>query len=783
MSAKNRILAAFVSLLTLTAFSAPVMESDARRAAESFVTNDSLGSAVLAGRSVDGIWQRGHLWIVALQPSGHLILSASDLAEPIVGFSENDFTEPDPESPAYAVLEAASDRIAHLEDDAATERDPQWDALLHPTTRRLLGASPVANPTTIIIPPLLSSHYNQCQPYNDFSPLYEPNTNNVFSYRGRCPCGCVATATAAEMHYYRWPARSDYSISNNHTVTTSSGTSEFPLRFDGHTPIDWDKINDNYIPYYYYTNWVDATSWSGWWTESELRGTVPETNRFPIARLILWADLLAKMSFGSGSSYANFDTVASSLSDWYTDGEWIYSSFESVTNCLKKGIPCQASIAKYVSGVRSSGHQVIFDGWAQGGSVKLVHINYGWGGDNDGYYDISKTFSDSSGEYTLEKFYANHFPRAKPQLAPLPTICPTSLTLNWHFPDFHTNKLSGFTVSAQKMGTTPTTFSDNFSNSTGISSSTAQIYVGTDSDYTLDGNLLYAKSLASGYWTYPNAYTLTSASVLTFKILSFAALGMICEVQAKTTNGEWQTICTPSLKTSWGSSGWSTERVYLGGMGGQSVNLRVAFMFKNGSSYYSAGRILIDDFQITSVLAPQDPQTIGVGKTARSVTLTDLTAGADYTFTVTPVISGALVDGETSDPLTVTIAGTHSTPTPGQQTYTTTNSPIFSTSDSSGVWSYSSHNQGYREITKDSISDICWAYVSANLPADHEITTSSIVSFRYKANNDYSQGHDIFSVIPHKPFAVLICHDHLKKSVALIRFGVWEKSLSRICQK
>ena len=76
-----------------------VTEGEARAAATAFVVVDPVGSAVLRGRTVSTVYERDGLWIASLSPSGHVILSGSDLADPIVGFSTSDFAEPDPDSP------------------------------------------------------------------------------------------------------------------------------------------------------------------------------------------------------------------------------------------------------------------------------------------------------------------------------------------------------------------------------------------------------------------------------------------------------------------------------------------------------------------------------------------------------------------------------------------------------------------------------------------------------------------------------------------------------------
>ena len=549
----------FAAFLANAAMASEVSGDDVARAAAAFVSEDSIGSVVLRGCSVANVSQRSHLWIVALSPSGHVVMSGSDLADPIVGFSKNDFAEPDPESPAFAVLEGANASVATAEAQDGGTRHARWTKLLGGMKKSGLLRADNPSSGAVVVEPFLAEHYNQWQPYNDYAPVHEPY-EDMFAdgyepYRGRCPCGCVATASAQIFHHFKWPARIDNTISYGHVFQDDTGQEKsFPIRFDGHEPINWNAISNEYD--YFYCK--------GSKTCYDLRGGVDETVRYPIARLILWCDVLAHMDFESSGSSSSYDTIASNVSEWYTPGHWVDMSdgVEQVKNDILAGFPCQVSIEGYDQYGYKIGHEVIAHGWAEEGSTKYVSINFGWGGDNDGYYNIDDNFQ----EYSEKKVYVGHYPRAKPQVDPLPTVSGTSLSLNWHFPDFYTNNLSGFTVSISRTATTPSTFLDNFSASEG-SSTSDDICIATDSE-GYDGDLLFVKPTAAGTYTFPGSYTLTSASVLTFRLYSFAALGAAYTVEARFNGGEWTPICTPMLQFNWGASGWSTERVYLGSHGG-----------------------------------------------------------------------------------------------------------------------------------------------------------------------------------------------------------------------
>ena len=724
----NAVVCAACAGVAWMASAAWVSEQDARNAAEVFVKRDAVGRAVLSGCDVAATSRRGNIWVVALSPSGQILLSRTDLADPIVGFSKNDFSEPDPDSPAYAYLAGIDASLATLESNGGT-RHGRWDRLLSGGTGRRLLTAGVENPGTVVIPPFLESHYNQWQPYNDYSPLYKASTNDLDTYRGRCPCGCVATAASQGFRHFRWPARMDRVDFCNHDFKDANKiTTSFPLRFNGHVPMDWAALEDDYV---YYTracvtNYYSSGGYSWRWeTNYDLRGTVPEATRHPIARLVMFADVLAHMSFGASESGANYGTVASSASDWYTQGTWVSATDSRVRADIANGIPVQ---------VRIPGHAVVGHGWAtDGADNNYLYLNYGWGGGNDGYYSV--------GGSTISEVYVGHYPRAKPQIDPLPKVCETSLALNWHFPDFYTNNLSGFTVVASKTATATTTFRDDFSSSAGVSSSSDGIYVATDSA-GYDGNLLFTKTTAAGAYTFADSYTLTSASELTFRLYSFAALGAVYRIEARFNGGAWTALCTPELKTDWGASGWSTERIFLGSRGGQTAQFRISNSHSGAWYPQDESRILLDDFRVTEVLAPVAPEVQNVDKAARSLTLTGLDAGATYSFAVTPIISGALVDGEASEPVSTSIAGTRNTPIPGEQTYTPT-TLSFSASDASGTWSYSG------AAVDDTSVGGGWN-CSITCAVSGEFTSTSTLSFDWTADDFYDNygdetGYDVLS--------------------------------------
>lgn len=710
-----------------------VSESEATAVAAGFASRDKIGARVLGGMTLKEVSKRGNLWIASFLPSGHIIVNGTDLADPIVGFSVNDFIEPEPESPAYAMLDAYSSQVDALEESGG-ERNPRWDALQRSSTRMLLASADSPSSSAIVVEPFLQPHFNQWQPYNDYCPVYEANTNAVRfnSYRGRTPCGCVATAAAQIYKHFNWPARIDKTVEYDHTFNQTNETSAvFPLRFNGNAAFDWSAISTNYQssttnvvhtpvegkPGYYRINYL-----------SDLRGNVNETVRYPIARLTMWMDVNARMNFGPGGSSAWFGSVASAMSEWYTTGSWVDVDDARVVSDLQAGIPLAVGI---------QGHQVVGHGWASDGTHSYIYLNFGWGGSNDGYYNTDS--STISMPFQAGQTYVGHYPRAKPQIDPMPKVCGQDAAVTWRFPDIYTNNLEGFTVTFQKSATATSTFEDDFSSSPGVSDS-SNIYIGTD-EYSDSDHLLHVGSTVSGTYTYPDTYILTSGSVLTFKMLSFAALGAVFEVQAKFDDGNWETVATPLLQSAWGSSGWCTKRIYLGRHGGKSARFRFRNS-RNSGSYYSGGRIIVDDLKLTNVLAPEPAITSIVSAETRSLAIPGDNSGTTFMATVEPIISAALVEGETSDSISLVVEGESIIPIPGEESYASSNC-TFPNSNQAGDWTY----DGTLSNEVAELSGPWNCYATCHLIGT--ITQTSSVSFSWQANEYYGNdsSYDVISVV------------------------------------
>ena len=203
---------------------------------------------------------------------------------------------------------------------------------------------------------LCKTRWGQESPYNLNCPKIGGNTGYT---------GCVATAMAQIMYYYKYPVSGS---GNNctYTVVDSRGrTKSYTQSFAN--PYDWANMKDIY--------------------------TSRSTNGQAVATLMFDAGCAVHMQYASDGSGAYTNDAATafvknfgydSLSVnyltrlYYSDEEWM----RIIDNEISNGRPILYSGVDATSG----GHAFVFDGINGNG---YVHINWGWDGAAHGFYDIA----------------------------------------------------------------------------------------------------------------------------------------------------------------------------------------------------------------------------------------------------------------------------------------------------------------------------------------------------------------------------------------------------------
>ena len=216
------------------------------------------------------------------------------------------------------------------------------------------------------VEPLLKTTWKQSAPYNQYCPM---RTNYSSGEQENCPVGCVALALGQIMKYYNYPE-----TGKGYKSYQPFGLSETISADFENTQYKWELMRDSYFRLGSYKKYTDE--------EADA-----------VATLLFHAGVSVGTIYAiSGSSafaygniprdmvenfrYAEEDIRYLSRSD-YEKEEWM----ELIFNELSNGRP----IFYAGNSPESGGHAFVLDGYDATGKV---HINWGWGGTDNGYYDI-----------------------------------------------------------------------------------------------------------------------------------------------------------------------------------------------------------------------------------------------------------------------------------------------------------------------------------------------------------------------------------------------------------
>lgn len=218
-----------------------------------------------------------------------------------------------------------------------------------------------ANMAESVSPLLGNINYDQSTPYNNMCPEYEGT---------KCFTGCVATAMATIMKYYEYPKQGIGS--NSYTTRTYKLNCSFDF---GSTTFDWENMLDTYY------------------------GSETTVQKNAVATLMKACGVATNMdytTYGSGTysmlvperliKFFGYNPNMMYIErDYYTTSEWI--------NLLKNELNEKRPV--YYSGVSSTtGHAFVLDGYDKNG---LFHVNWGWGGYCNGYFELLTLAPDDAG--------------------------------------------------------------------------------------------------------------------------------------------------------------------------------------------------------------------------------------------------------------------------------------------------------------------------------------------------------------------------------------------------
>ena len=227
------------------------------------------------------------------------------------------------------------------------------------------------------IAPMIQTKWNQYYPYNMMCPdgNFVDYDESGYDPENRCVTGCVATAMAQIMYYWKWPNGCDaidgYDVYNEEQTEVDHSFHGLPA-----TTFKWDKMKTVY-------------------TSGET-GEAADA----VAELMRYCGQAVEMDYGTGGSGASASPAI--MAKFFGYGKNARRVSRSMYSLLEweNMIYMELSSADHphpvlYSGSSSSGaHQFIVDGYDGNG---LFHMNWGWGGKSDGYFVLSLANPDDLG--------------------------------------------------------------------------------------------------------------------------------------------------------------------------------------------------------------------------------------------------------------------------------------------------------------------------------------------------------------------------------------------------
>ena len=340
-----------------TAMAAPVSENEAMNIASQFLAQKSIQASGLkmAHKALLPSLTKGaetaayYVFNADRSLGGYVVVAGDDRAPAVLGYSDTGkFDDKDMPEAMQELLDSYVEQINAIDDGQAA---------LHFTANRAIA-------------PLVPAVWSQNTPYNKLLPYLQANKHAY--------AGCVATALAQIMYYYKWPATS-MAIPGYTSQTLKFVMPELPS-----TDFEWDLMRNTYQT-------TDTTSAAA----------------LAAAKLTLYCAQALQANFKNASTSASSSDIPEVISTYfgykgtakyyrrplYTTPEWeamIYAELET-------GRPIV-----YAGSKISGAHAFVLDGCDGNG---MFHINWGWNGQSNGYFLLSVLNPDIQGTGSADGAY------------------------------------------------------------------------------------------------------------------------------------------------------------------------------------------------------------------------------------------------------------------------------------------------------------------------------------------------------------------------------------------
>ncbi len=313
-------------------------------------------------------------YVVALKPQGYIILSSSTTLSPIIAFSTESnfiFQASNDNVLLDMIVQDITQRLSYTK-AAIAQGDSSLIKANNKKWKKLLEQSSISKNYDIQYGPLLSSVWGGVNCVDFYSqPIF---VGNYYTPNNYSP-GCVATSTSIVMHYYKWPLQGV----GYHTDYDNSGASQgaYYANFGG-TKYKWGRMLDKY----YLQNSYDK-------------------HQAAMGELAYHCAIAFDMDFEFDGSTSNLNRTPLALDNYFRfSSHYENSSWYSFWTRMRQNIRDSQPVTIAISKSNGEGHIMVCDGYGQdAGQAKYYHLQFGWWGSYNGWYDIQGNW-DANG-YTL----------------------------------------------------------------------------------------------------------------------------------------------------------------------------------------------------------------------------------------------------------------------------------------------------------------------------------------------------------------------------------------------
>ena len=333
-------------------------------------------------------------YVFNMEGGGYIIVSGDDRAEEILGYGSGHMDVNNLPSNVAWWLGHFKEQLEFL--FANPKMSVETHSMLMST---MLRASSV--------PALVPCTWDQEAPYYNQCPTYRNQ---------HCLTGCVATAMAQVMYYWKYPASLPALDGYSQQANSSYGVPALTMEALPATTLEWDKMIDDYSSVEYTTEQGNA-----------------------VAKLMRYCGQAVHMEYspdGSGA-YSNDQRDAMVLFGYSSDADYVEKSNYNETQWhammqaeLEAGRPIMYGGNDYSQG----GHAFIVDGY--NASTSKYHVNFGWSGYGDNYYALNAFSANGMTFNYYQDMIINVYPESTletyaPEMNDADNVAATSFRAVW----------------------------------------------------------------------------------------------------------------------------------------------------------------------------------------------------------------------------------------------------------------------------------------------------------------------------------------------------------------